>query len=212
MSTLFGGIMDDELLQKAIGLVQMGDKNGAIAILRELVTKDPKNENAWLWLAACFDKPENKIHCLQNVLKINPDNQKAMQALKSLTTREVLEPELSKIVETNIQHISPSGGICPYCKSTNVYQRLQTVRNRNNALSTGVSVCIIVFIILVAWAVYQITYSNAYYYSDSWPSTMSDGGKCMIGIIIGALAGVISYFASSKSELYYECMNCKKTW
>jgi tetratricopeptide (TPR) repeat protein len=209
MSTLFGGIMDDELLQKAIGLVQMGDKNGAIEILRELVTKDPKNENAWLWLAASFDKPENKIHCLRKVLEINPDNQKAAQALKSLTT---IEPDINQITDTNAHHNSPSIGTCPYCKSNNVYQRLQTIRNRNKAISIGVSVCFIIFIILVVWAAYQIDYVNSYLYGDSWPSTIGDGVKFMIGIVIGALSGVIYYFASSKSELFYECMNCKKTW
>jgi hypothetical protein len=87
--------MDDELLQQAIGLVQMGDKSGAVKILKGIVTKDPRNENAWLWLASCFDKPENKIRSLQKVLEINPNNQKAKQALGKLTPTE---PSLADIV------------------------------------------------------------------------------------------------------------------
>jgi tetratricopeptide (TPR) repeat protein len=87
--------MDDELHQQAIGLVQVGDKSCAIKILKEVVTKDPKNENAWLWLAASLDKPENKIRSLQKVLEINPNNQKAKQALDKLAPTE---PSLSEIV------------------------------------------------------------------------------------------------------------------
>jgi tetratricopeptide (TPR) repeat protein len=87
--------MDDELLQQAIGLIQAGDKPGALKMLKEVVTKDPKNENAWLWLATCFDKPENKIRSLQKVLEINPNNQKARQALDKLAPTE---PALNDIV------------------------------------------------------------------------------------------------------------------
>ncbi len=107
--------MDEELLQKAIDLVQTGDKNGAMAILKDLVTKNPKNETAWLWLAACFDNIENKKLCLQNVLKINPVNQKAKQALERLSQSE---PSLEEIIpntsskpaitqEVNISPITP---------------------------------------------------------------------------------------------------------
>jgi len=38
--------MENEQLQQAIGLVQTGDKTGAIKILKEIITKEPKNENA----------------------------------------------------------------------------------------------------------------------------------------------------------------------
>jgi tetratricopeptide (TPR) repeat protein len=73
----------------------VGDKSGAIRILKEVVTKDPKNENAWLWLAASLDKHENKIRSLQKVLEINPNNQKARQALDKLTPTE---PSLNDLV------------------------------------------------------------------------------------------------------------------
>jgi tetratricopeptide (TPR) repeat protein len=88
-------MMEDELLQQAIGLVQVGDKSGAIRILKEIVTKDPKNESAWLWLAASLDKTENKIRSLQKVLEINPNNQKAKQALDRLIPPE---PSLTDLV------------------------------------------------------------------------------------------------------------------
>ena len=87
--------MENEQLQQAIGLVQSGDKTGAIKILKEIITKEPKNENAWLWLAACFDQPDNKVRSLQKVLEINPNNEKAKQALYKLTPTE---PSLADIV------------------------------------------------------------------------------------------------------------------
>ena len=98
--------MDNGLLQQAIGLVQVGDKSGAIKILKEIVTEDPKNENAWLWLAACFDKRENKVRSLQKVLKINPNNQKAKQALDKLTPTE---PPLDDLVPNTTQKSAKMG-------------------------------------------------------------------------------------------------------
>lgn len=92
--------MENEQLQQAIGLVQTGDKTGAIKILKEIITKEPKNENAWLWLAACFDQPDNKVRSLQKVLEINPNNQKAKQALYKLTPTE---PSLADIVPNTSQ-------------------------------------------------------------------------------------------------------------
>lgn len=77
--------MYNELLNQAIGLVQVGHMSSATEILKEIITKDPKNENAWIWMDACFDKPENKIRSLKKVLEINPNNQKAKQALDQLT-------------------------------------------------------------------------------------------------------------------------------
>ncbi|MBV5343123.1 hypothetical protein JZU68_05765 [bacterium] len=40
-------------LQQAIQLIKSGDKKTGGEILAKLVTLDPDNEGAWLWLSAC---------------------------------------------------------------------------------------------------------------------------------------------------------------
>lgn len=76
--------MDSEKLSYATQLIKSGNKQAALPILKEIIQADPNNENAWLWLYSCVDRPEQKKHCLQQALKINPSNQNARQALDKL--------------------------------------------------------------------------------------------------------------------------------
>lgn len=70
-------------LQKGIAAAKAGDKNQAREILQDILSQDPKNEEAWWWLASVLDKKDARI-CLKNVLKLNPSNQKAQAALAKL--------------------------------------------------------------------------------------------------------------------------------
>ncbi|NTV36602.1 MAG: hypothetical protein HGA53_06580 [Anaerolineaceae bacterium] len=71
-------------LQHAVELVSAGHQDEAAVMLSRLVTQDPKNEAAWLWLSVCLNEKPRKIYCLEQVLKINPGNRKALQALSHL--------------------------------------------------------------------------------------------------------------------------------
>jgi hypothetical protein len=71
-------------LQQAIQLIKSGDKKTGGEILAKLVTLDPDNEGAWLWLSACVAPIEQKKYCLKQVLKINPNNKDASIQLAKL--------------------------------------------------------------------------------------------------------------------------------
>jgi hypothetical protein len=77
--------MSNENLERAIQLIRMGDKKTGGKLLADVVKQDPRNEAAWLWLAACFDNDEKKKYCLKKALEINPDNTKAWNALQKLS-------------------------------------------------------------------------------------------------------------------------------
>ena len=76
--------MSTEQLSAAVQLIKAGNKLAALPILREIVQNDPNNENAWLWLYSCVEKPEQKIYCLQQALKANPGNENARKTLEKL--------------------------------------------------------------------------------------------------------------------------------
>ncbi|NTU76193.1 MAG: ATP synthase subunit I, partial [Anaerolineaceae bacterium] len=57
-------------LQHAVELVSAGHQDEAAVMLSRLVTQDPKNEAAWLWLSVCLNEKLRKIYCLEQVLKI----------------------------------------------------------------------------------------------------------------------------------------------
>lgn len=56
-------------------------------IFLRIVEEDPRNELAWMWLAGLVDSLENKIIACENVLTINPSNEKARKYLESLNHR-----------------------------------------------------------------------------------------------------------------------------
>lgn len=74
----------DAMLRSAIEAYRAGKKADARALLDKVLEVDEYNENAWLWMSASVETPDEQRTCLENVLVINPNNQKARQGLKSL--------------------------------------------------------------------------------------------------------------------------------
>ena len=64
------------------------DKKLAAEIFTNLVRENPRNEKAWLWLAACVVKAEDKIICLRKAISINPNNTEAKVILENLEKKE----------------------------------------------------------------------------------------------------------------------------
>ena len=74
----------DLLLQSGIAAVRSGDKREGARLLAQVVRKEPQSEDAWFWLAAATDQPAEAAACLRRVLAINPNNDRAKQALGML--------------------------------------------------------------------------------------------------------------------------------
>jgi peptide/nickel transport system permease protein len=72
------------LLERAIHAVQSGQRQTARALLAQVVRQEPYNERAWLWLAASVDDDRQKLYCLQQALRINPQNTTVAQSASAL--------------------------------------------------------------------------------------------------------------------------------
>jgi hypothetical protein len=72
-------------LDQAIGLIKTGEIELGGEILVRLLQQDPDNEIAWEWLHLCARTDEQSIYCLNKVLELNPDNQRARTALEKLS-------------------------------------------------------------------------------------------------------------------------------
>jgi hypothetical protein len=77
--------MSDEL-NKAINILNSGDKQRGRILLAEIVKREPQNEDAWFCLSTCVDISEQKEYCLKKVLSINSKNRAAYDALQILKT------------------------------------------------------------------------------------------------------------------------------
>jgi tetratricopeptide (TPR) repeat protein len=72
---------EEEELKQAIALINTGKKTEGVLILKSIIKTNRNNELAWLWLSYCAEKPEDKIFCFREALRINPNNEQTKKAL-----------------------------------------------------------------------------------------------------------------------------------
>lgn len=72
-------------LQQGIEAARKGDKVTAQKLLRQVTGGDPDNEVAWMWLASVSETLQERRACLEQTLRINPNNTRARQALEQLS-------------------------------------------------------------------------------------------------------------------------------
>ena len=70
-----------KFVQSVIDAANQGDKNKAMSFLKEVLSANPKDADAWLVLAAIVDEPERKRQCLNRVLALDPTNKLARDEL-----------------------------------------------------------------------------------------------------------------------------------
>jgi hypothetical protein len=70
--------------------LRRGDKRTARRVFGEIVRDDPDNVAAWWFLAAVLDDPEQRIHCVRQVLRLRPDHVEAGQLLHTLQRQVAL--------------------------------------------------------------------------------------------------------------------------
>lgn len=78
----------DRLLD-AIDLIKADDRPGARLVLRELIREDGDFEHAWLWMSVTVETLDQAAVCLDNVLRVNPQNRDAAAAFYRITIPEM---------------------------------------------------------------------------------------------------------------------------
>lgn len=88
--------MAQKLVQGGIKAVRSGDHDLARKAFTQALKLDPNNEAAWLGMATITDGNADKLRILNKVLEINPDNDRAQEAIRRLgggdTSAEPDEP------------------------------------------------------------------------------------------------------------------------
>jgi tetratricopeptide (TPR) repeat protein len=73
-----------ETVQRAIQSARAGRRTEARNLLLDVVESDPHNETAWMWLSGLVDSLEDRIIACENVLTINPANERVRTYLAQL--------------------------------------------------------------------------------------------------------------------------------
>ncbi len=76
--------MSDARLQMAVEALQTGDRRRARRLLGQVVNDDPDNVLAWWYLTAALDDNEQRVKCLRQVLRLQPDHEEAHRMLARL--------------------------------------------------------------------------------------------------------------------------------
>jgi tetratricopeptide (TPR) repeat protein len=106
--------MANRQLEQAIHAYKSGEKQKAQKILARLVKAEPNNQDAWLLLASCIENVEQKQYCLKRVLKINPKNARAKQALKKSEDLRVSQQAITQ-PNKRVSSVKFFAANCPKC-------------------------------------------------------------------------------------------------
>jgi LSD1 subclass zinc finger protein len=80
--------MLNDLVAQGNESLKAGDKLNARQLFISAIKQNPNNEQAWYGLYNTIDNTEQRIRCLQEILRINPANDKARQMLEQHQSSE----------------------------------------------------------------------------------------------------------------------------
>jgi hypothetical protein len=72
------------MFEQAVAHIRAGEVDKGRQILIDVLKQNPRDENGWLWMTRCVIETEQKRYCFDKVLKINPQNQYAIEGLRRL--------------------------------------------------------------------------------------------------------------------------------
>jgi len=93
----------NDVLKQGIAALKAGQKAEARRLLKQVVQQDKDNETAWLWLSGAVDTDRERIHCLRETLRINPDNQHARRGLEKLERKVPISRPAQSVEKKPIQ-------------------------------------------------------------------------------------------------------------
>lgn len=74
-------------IQRAHDLISQGDRRGARRLLREALQANPRQPRAWALLAELAEDPDERLRCLQQLLRLEPGNDSARAQIETLLRR-----------------------------------------------------------------------------------------------------------------------------
>jgi hypothetical protein len=75
---------EPDLTSRGIAAYEAGDRKEAAELLSQAVKENRDDERAWHTLSKVLTNPEKRKHCLQMVLRINPENAEARTELEAV--------------------------------------------------------------------------------------------------------------------------------
>jgi hypothetical protein len=105
----------DGMLREGVNAFKAGRRDEARALLLRAVELDQYNEEAWLWLSGVLESLDDQRTCLENVLAINPNNERARQGLDYINKQLGVAPpaQEASTFPTSVEWGAPSDPAAP---------------------------------------------------------------------------------------------------
>ncbi len=98
-------------LAAVIAAYQQGDRIKARQLVYEILKKEPRNASAWAWACELAETRDEKIHCLEEILLINPADEDARRYLNRLhPMKETIFVPPARPEELKIETPKPAAG------------------------------------------------------------------------------------------------------
>jgi membrane protein YdbS with pleckstrin-like domain len=81
-----------DLTRAGIAALKSGNQARARQLLRAALRRNPDDSRAWLWLSGAVTTDQARVVCLQQVLRIEPENEAATRGLVRLAARQANSP------------------------------------------------------------------------------------------------------------------------
>lgn len=72
---------DEKMFQEAVTAIEAGERSRGKDLLTRLLKQDQNNSDYWLWMSAVVDTEKERRYCLNQTLKLDPDNRLARRGL-----------------------------------------------------------------------------------------------------------------------------------
>ena len=72
---------EESMFQEAMGAIEKGDNPRARDLLMRLIKLNPTKPDYWLWMSATVETVKERIYCLKEVIKLDPQNVDAQRGL-----------------------------------------------------------------------------------------------------------------------------------
>lgn len=79
----------EALLEAGIQALKIGWQQDAQNLIFKAIARDPTNAEAWLWMAEAYTELEERIRCLEQVVSLEPDNEKVQDRLRDLRDQQI---------------------------------------------------------------------------------------------------------------------------
>lgn len=76
--------VEDSIFKEVRKAVEEGDRSRARDLLSRALRRDQNDVNVWLWMSAVVDTPKERAYCLQEALRIDPNNVAAKRGLNMM--------------------------------------------------------------------------------------------------------------------------------